>query len=153
MNRLVVTAFATVVMVGALQANGWSQALGVGLRLGGATQNTSGLLLGMDFRVPGYSILPGFRTRLDFDTWGQPTSGWDRTNGGIAATFSQVADVLSVGYIGVGAGYARLRSHGDSHSSPELKLIAGVNILGATVEANYHIGEISTLTGMVRLRF
>jgi len=152
MNRLVVTALAAVVMFGALQAEGRSQALGIGLRIGGATQNTSGLLLGMDFRVPGYSVLPGFSSRLDFDTWGQPTSGWDRTNGGIAATFSQVSGIVS-GYFGFGIGYARMRSHGDSHSSPELKLIAGVNVLATTIEANYHIGEISTLTGMVRFRF
>lgn len=126
--------------------------VGLGLRIGGATRQTSGLLLGLDVGVPGLSFFKGLKSRVDVDTWGQPTSGWDRSNGGTAVAFMQMADGV-VGYVGIGAGYSRLRLHGASYEGPELKLAAGANVLGLGLEANYHVGKIATWTGMVRFRF
>lgn len=152
MKQLRLLVLVALLIVAGTRARSLPLGLGVGLRVGGATENTSGLLLGMDFSVPGFSLFHGLKTRLDFDTWGQPTSGWDRSNGGIAAIFSQLADG-GVGYVGVGGGVSRIRSHGTSHTGVELKFIAGMNLLGLGVEANYHVGRISTWTGMIRFRF
>jgi len=126
--------------------------LGFALRLGGATTRTSGLLIGADLGIPSFALLPGFRSRVDADTWGQPTSGWDRSNGGRAVTLCQLQSALA-GYYGVGAGYSRLRSRGETYEGLELKLVLGLQLIGAGVEANWHIGKISTWTGMLRFGF
>jgi len=125
---------------------------GIGLRLGGATTQVSGLLVGVDATVPSLSLLHGFKTRVDFDTWGQPMSGWDRSTGGTAATVCQVVDGL-IGYYGFGVGFSRLRLHGDAYEGPEAKLLSGLNVLGLGLEVNLHLGKIRAWTGMVRFRF
>jgi hypothetical protein len=145
-----------IILAAAIAASRPSQALplgfGIGLRLGGATSNASGLLVGVDATVPTISFLHGFKTRVDFDTWGQPMSGWDRSTGGTAATVCQVVDGL-IGYYGFGVGYSRLRLHGDAYEGPEAKLLSGLNVLGLGLEVNLHIGKIRAWTGMARFRF
>lgn len=125
---------------------------GIGLRLGGSTTKPSGLLVGVDAAIPALSLGRGLKTRVDFDTWGQPTSGWDRTSGGKAVAVCQIASTLG-GYYGAGLGYSRIRTGGVADDGPEIKLVGGVNILGLGVEANAHIGKRTVWTGMLRLRF
>jgi len=125
---------------------------GLGIRLGGATTRATGALAGVDVTVPGLALFDGFKGRIDLDTWGQLTSGWDRSSGGIAATFNQVVNGI-VGYYGVGGGFSRIRIHGVAYEGPELKLIGGFNLLGMGFEVNYHMGKVSTWTGLVRFRF
>lgn len=152
MRRLALLAVIVAACAWPMRADALPLGFGLGIRLGGAASGASGLLVGVDATVPGFALLKGFKTRLDFDTWGQPTSGWDRSNGGAAAAVCQVVDGI-IGYYGFGAGYSRLRMRGDSYEGPELKLITGMNILGLGLEANYHVGKVSAWTGMVRFRF
>lgn len=126
--------------------------VGIGLRLGGATTDPSGLLVGADVTVPSLSLGRGLKTRVDFDTWGQPTSGWDRSSGGKAAAVCQIAGTLG-GYYGAGIGYSRIRTRGVADDGPELKLVGGINLLGLGFEANAHIGKRTVWTGMLRLKF
>lgn len=126
--------------------------VGIGLRLGGATTQPTGLLVGADVTLPYLSLGRGLKTRVDFDTWGQPTSGWDRTSGGKAAAVCQIASTLG-GYYGAGLGYSRIRTGGVADEGPEIKLIGGINLLGLGFEANAHIGKRTVWTGMLRLRF
>jgi hypothetical protein len=125
---------------------------GVGLHIGGAANKPSGLLVGADVTIPTLSLSRGLKTRLDFDTWGQPFSGWDSSSGGKAAAVCQVGGTL-MGYVGAGIGYSRFRVEGVGYDGPELKLIGGVNLLGLGLEVNAHIGKMTVWTGMMRIRF
>ncbi len=125
---------------------------GIGLRLGGATTRPSGLLIGVDATIPALSLGPGLKTRFDFDTWGQPLSGWDTDSGGKAVAICQIGGTL-LGYYGAGLGYSRIRDDGLRHDGPEIKLIGGVNVLGMGLEVNAHLGKQTVWTGMMRIRF
>ena len=125
---------------------------GVGLRLGGAATQPSGLLIGVDATIPALSLGPGLKTRFDFDTWGQPLSGWDSSSGGKAVTVCQIGGTI-LGYYGAGIGYSRLRDDGIRLDGPEIKLVGGVQLLGIGLEVNTHIGKQTVWTGMMRIRF
>ncbi len=125
---------------------------GIGLRLGGAATRPSGLLVGVDATIPALSLGPGLKTRFDFDTWGQPLSGWDSSSGGKAAGVCQIGGTI-LGYYGGGIGYSRIHDGRQRHDGPEIKLIGGVNVMGLGLEVNAHIGKRTVWTGMMRFAF
>ncbi|MBM3492712.1 MAG: hypothetical protein FJX72_00090 [Armatimonadetes bacterium] len=150
MKRL---ALCIVLCVGsALPACALPLGFGIGIRLGVATTRPSGVLVGLDATIPTISLGRGMKTRFDFDMWGQPTSGWDRTSGGKAVAVCQIVDGI-IGYYGAGIGYSRIRTEGMGHDGPELKLVSGMSLLGLGFEVNAHIGKLTVWTGMLRLKF
>jgi hypothetical protein len=125
---------------------------GIGLRLGAATTRPAGVLVGVDATIPAISLAPGLKTRVDFDLWGQPAAGWDRDAGGKAVAICQMTGTM-LGYYGAGLGYSRIKTNGLAYDGPEIKLVAGVNLLSLGLEVNAHIGKLTVWTGMVRMKF